>query len=330
MKVLRNSLILVATVFATLLFLEGAVRVALRFHSYYDVEMWKYGTLLKRQAGDPAISHEHVPGARAFLYGTDMRINSKGLRDREFEYAKPTDTYRILFLGDSLTLGWGVDLDKTFSKRLEPMLSADMGRKVEVINTGVGNYNTAQEYAYFHDEGRRYDADRVLLLYFINDAEPTPVFKPTGLIERSMLSVFLWSRVTKLQARLGMRPDFRNYYEDLYRASSPGWLASQSALRHLRNDLRAMNRPLTVFVCPELRKMKPAYLFPEPHRKILSFLAAEGIDFVDLLPRFQSRPEPERDFWVSEEDSHPNALGHQIIAEGVADALRTRGENVKE
>jgi hypothetical protein len=84
--------------------------------------------------------------------GVDFQTNSRGLRDRDFPYEKPAGRLRILMLGDSLTVGWGVRAEDTFSKRIETMLR-NRGLDLDVINTGVGNYDTIQEVTYFLTEG---------------------------------------------------------------------------------------------------------------------------------------------------------------------------------
>src|SRR5262249_49115553 len=78
-----------------------------------------------------------------------------------------------LMLGDSFTEGWGVPFGKTFSKRVE-RLYASRGIRAEVINAGVGNYNTVMEVNYFLSEGYKYQPDIVVLNYIPNDAEPMP------------------------------------------------------------------------------------------------------------------------------------------------------------
>ena len=68
--------------------------------------------------------------------GVHFDTNSKGLRDREFSYEKPSESW-IMMLGDLFTVGWGAKFDETFPKRIERMY-ADRGIQSEVINTGVG------------------------------------------------------------------------------------------------------------------------------------------------------------------------------------------------
>ena len=51
------------------------------------------------------------------------KINSQGQRDNEYFSEKPENNYRILMLGDSLTEGFGVELNETFSKQIEKSLN---------------------------------------------------------------------------------------------------------------------------------------------------------------------------------------------------------------
>ena len=303
-------------------FFEIAVRVLVWFYPYYDVEMWRYGTLFKQRSSEPEMSHRHIPNQSANLYGVEISINSKGLRDREFEYDKKPGVYRILFLGDSLTLGWGVEFDDLFSKRLEPALSNLLGKPTEVINTGVGNYNTEQEWTYYKTEGSKYNSDEVMLLYFINDAEPTPIYSEATLKENSMLLVFLWSRIKKILVKFGQTKNFLNYYNDLYLDEAEGWRISRESLIAIRNTVQEKGNRFLVIVCPELRSFRSAYPFRVSHEKIIDFLNNQGIQSIDLLPIFRKKISNEKNVWVSWEDSHPNALGHKVIADGIFEYYR--------
>jgi hypothetical protein len=79
---------------------------------HFGLEMWKYAKQLKIRAENKQMSHRHRPNSEAFLMGVDVKINSLGLRDYEVTLQKPPDAYRIVVLGDSTTLGWGVQKDQ--------------------------------------------------------------------------------------------------------------------------------------------------------------------------------------------------------------------------
>lgn len=314
---MKKVLFVVSYILATFFILEVGTYGLMKIRPYYDVAMWRYWTKLKRRAADPGMSHEHIPGKSADLYGAHISINSKGLRDREIDYPRTAGVRRILFLGDSLTLGWGVPFESIFSKLLEKDLTGIDGVQTEVINTGVGNYNSEQEYTYYKNEGVKYNSDMVMLLYFINDAEPTPNYKDSVLMEKSIFVVFMWSQLNKIWARFSKKKGFLNYYSDLYKDGSESWENSKNSILKIRDLAKTQKSPFIVAVCPELRIFKETYPFADVHQKILGFLKKSNIDTINLLPTFKREAEREELVWVSREDSHPNALGNRIIANGI-------------
>ena len=151
------SLIAVGLVLS-FIFGEIGVRLASRRAIWFDVEMWKYAQTVKRDSEIYDIGHEHRPKRSEKLMGVDLETNSIGLRNREISPLPSPGTYRILALGDSLTLGWGVESNETFAIKLEQILNKKPPndyKRVEVINAGVGNYNTSQEVAYYLNRGVR-------------------------------------------------------------------------------------------------------------------------------------------------------------------------------
>ena len=295
----------------------------------YDIEMWRYWTQLKQRASDPLMSHEHIPGQSADFNGVNIKINSKGLRDREFDYLKKENTRRILFLGDSLTLGWGVAFKSIFTKLLEKSLTKQDNIPTEVINTGVGNYNSEQEYTFYKNFGFKYNPDITMLLYFINDAEPTPIYKDSIFMEKSIFVVFLWSQLNKIWAKFEKKKKFISYYRQLYIEGSESWSKSKKSLLGIKNLVNKNKKNFIVAICPELRVFKNSYPFEEEHKKILNFLKKSKIYFIDLLPIFKNKVEREESIWVSHEDSHPNALGHKIIAKGIENYFKNNPKKLR-
>lgn len=165
----ETSLIVLASVFVALLAGEALVRALYkdrtvlypRYHTDYH-----YGEYTLRGIRPHAdFWHTSVDGSWEFI------TNGRGLRDRrEFAYAKPAGTLRVLAIGDSHTQGYEVRQDATFSAVLERYLRHH-GVRAEVLNAGVSGYSNAEELAYLENEGYRYHPDVVVLGFYGNDFE---------------------------------------------------------------------------------------------------------------------------------------------------------------
>jgi len=57
---------------------------------------------------------------------------------------KKAGTLRVVCMGDSCTMGWGVSNHETFCNQLRRLLPELHGKKLEVINAGVAGYTTFQ------------------------------------------------------------------------------------------------------------------------------------------------------------------------------------------
>lgn|SRR5574341_37838 len=105
-----------------------------------------------------------------------VETNSKGLRDLEYSYEKPANTFRIVVLGDSTTQAAQVNLKDAFhtilEDRLNETLSQETGLHYEVISAGVSAYGVTRELTFYENEIYQYDPDLVLLAYSItNDVQ---------------------------------------------------------------------------------------------------------------------------------------------------------------
>jgi lysophospholipase L1-like esterase len=293
---------------------------------HYGMEMWKYAKYVKVRSEKPERAHQHRPNAKAFLMGVDVTINALGLRDREMPLAKPAGTYRILVLGDSITLGWGVPFDQLFTKQLEKSLNANPPspryRNYEVINTGVGNYNTAQETAYFKEQGLRFNPDMVLVAWFINDAEPTPVPSRNWLAYHSYAYVGITSNFGALLRYTSASQNYRNYYESLYAANQSGWLKSQAAFAELSSLCKSRNIHLRILLIPELHTLGGNYEFTRIHDLIRGVGSKLDVPVLDLLDAFSAAENPHT-FWVSPGDAHPNGRANELMAAKIDAALRS-------
>lgn len=101
-----------------------------------------------------------------------LHANSLGFRSAELPRAKPQGTYRIVFLGDSTTFGWGVEAEERFSERLAARLNArGDGRRYEVINLGIPGYTSWHGRKAFERFGLPWSPDMVIMSFGANDGK---------------------------------------------------------------------------------------------------------------------------------------------------------------
>jgi lysophospholipase L1-like esterase len=320
-NLLSRLALLVFALFFVALLLEGMLRVAFYHSKDFSMEMWKYAVQIKRPVADPKLSFTHRPNSRGSFMGVDVKINSQGLRDHEYPLTKPAGVYRIMLLGDSTTFGWGVPLNETAAKILERNLNATHLAgydHVEVLNAGVGNYDTVQEVTYYETRGRAFHPDLVVLVYFINDPEPVPVERKGFLVDSSYLIAFSVNRFDGVLRRIGTRPDWNKYYSSLYDDNRPGFQACKAALVDLASTTQKENTRLLVAILPELHQINNSYPFTAPHQKIKDVLASENAPVLDLIDGLRNHG-PETTLWVTPLDDHPNGKANTLVAAQIQD-----------
>ena len=121
--------------------------------------------------------HRFVPDSFSKLEQRDFsyiqRVNNFGLRGPDITVEKPLDHYRILMLGDSFTMGKGVEDDQTASALLQRALNQadpDCGAvTVEVLNGGVDSYAPILSYIQLTRDLAPLDPDLVILNLDVSD-----------------------------------------------------------------------------------------------------------------------------------------------------------------
>jgi len=118
------------------------------------------------RGNEPNRSYWHVTPD----YRINIRTNSKGIRaNGEIPYEKPPGVKRIVVLGDSFGMGYGVDLQDTFTSQMARSLEKN-GIKCEVVNLSVSGHGNAEHLVALKEEGLRYEPDLVLVAW--NSSDP--------------------------------------------------------------------------------------------------------------------------------------------------------------
>jgi len=166
-----NTAVLLCTIF----FLIFGAETIMRAISKEPGEAEWVGAEKKYYEYDPLYGWKKIPNLNTVRITAGKlhiryEINSKSIRGPEYSYEKAGNEYRILILGDSFTEGFMVEFDNLFSEVLKRTLNNKSQEKFyEVINAGTSGWSTDQELIYFQTEGKRYNPDLTILMFYEND-----------------------------------------------------------------------------------------------------------------------------------------------------------------
>jgi lysophospholipase L1-like esterase len=297
---------------------EAVLRIKNSSGKNYDIEMWRYAKELKQRSDIEVLGHEHVPNSAARLQNVDIRIDEFGLRGGPVPPYQ-NGTRRVLFLGSSITLGWGVDEKESVTARLQDMFGKN-GQAVEVFNAGIGNYNSVRYVERFLRRLTGVRPTDIVVHYFLRDAE---VLEPGGgnfLLRHSQLAVTLWEAVHRQFGRSGAAT-LEAHYQAVYRPDAPGYRAMLAALDRLKAYADTHGIRIYLAMQPDVHNLT-SYPFGYIHQRMEQIARERGFRYVDLLPVFSGQTPSS--IWAMSGDPHPNAFGHKLMADAIYPALKLK------
>jgi lysophospholipase L1-like esterase len=288
----------------------------------------------------PDIVYELRPGLAGTFRGQAVRTDRHGLRGgRDATPEKPAGTFRIAFLGDSNTFGWGVGEGETYADVLQKTLddSQAPGRRVEVLNFGVPGYNTTMEVATCEHKALAFAPD-LAVIHFIGNDFGLPHFMQPPESLRTTSHLVLWdllkARFASLEDetdpdllahdRSRLAPETRRQVRGQYQH-----MVGPDAYRRAMARLAAVTRPrgIPVIVLALGDVSGEGGLAHQA-------ATANGFRFVDASPRFYNylvehglgtdKKDWQRTFRIPH-DGHPNRVAHRLYAEVLLAELRRMG-----
>ncbi len=290
-----------------------------------------------------------------------LHTNSLGFRDRASrEIPLETDRHRLLFIGDSFTLGIGCDYADTFAGRVDTALRP---RGIDVLNAAVDGYCTYHYYRkvrhYIETVGLQ--LDRVVCCIDLSDiaedvwrhraagtspphggqrasagrALPELSFRRnwrTTLRSRSLLVDVAY------RIRLALSPD-RPLDEGIAKWTSDvdafeqygreGLALAMANMQQLHEILEQHGVAMTVVVYPWPDQVVRHELETRQVTAWREWTQARGIDFIDCFPAFMGEfqdPMDAVDAWFIRGDAHFNEAGHAVVARAILDHFAERGK----
>jgi lysophospholipase L1-like esterase len=307
---LKLFLVQASILFFALILIEGMLRIVNSDMTNYDIEMWRYAKELKQ--ADSLFGHKHIKNKSSILQGVEIKLNSRGMRSDEFK----NDEKKILFLGSSISLGWGVELNDSYPQIIQTKLLLD-SINYKVLNGSVGNYNTFRYVNNFLDNNDDINPNIIVINYFINDVETLPIGSSNWFLQNSQLIASLTMAYKKLFAKSGL--DLKSYYKNLYLEDNPSFIEMNNSLVKLSKYSKKTNTPILLVVIPDIHFLEN-YPFELIHKKMKNISLDLEFEYHDLLPSLKGISFEK--LQIIPGDSHPNAYGHKKMAETLYPILK--------
>jgi hypothetical protein len=270
------------------------------------------------------------PNVRGLVGGALFETNGAGFRGPERARPKPPGVFRIAVLGDSVAMGSGVTYEQTYAYRLERALAtAHPGRRVEVMNFGLGGLNAWSVVDRLDRLALPYDPDLLVYGYTLNDIEGPayrrsvdPAF--TNPLRFASAPLHLWRllgpRVASLRELLAApRGSYLFELDDNYFHNPEAWRAVEQALDRYAAIARERGVCAVVLMDTRLYWLGALHPFHRHYHAVLEAVRERGLVAIESFAAH--RGEHAEALWVSPLDSHPNARGHEILFEALSAGL---------
>jgi D-alanyl-lipoteichoic acid acyltransferase DltB (MBOAT superfamily) len=255
-------------------------------------------------------------------YGV-ISINRFGMRDREYDPLPAPGTYRAVVLGASSVMGWGVSDGRTFEALVEQRLNAEKGglgfERYELLNLGVPGYEPPQQ---------------LLALDKAMSFAPQAVFyvaagREIGRAARSLVTAI----------REGIEIPYEPLRDILRTAGVDPRMDEATAIRLLaphREEILSYVYGEIAQRCRE-RGIVPVWIFVPQARAgawveetpaTVEIAEAAGFVVINLEDVYRQRELSS--IRLAEWDDHPNARGHELIAQRLYEELVARWSLVVE
>ena len=193
-------------------------------------------------------------------FTTDVKINSKGIRDYGYDYEKREDVKRIEMFGDSFIAAFQVPLEKSVSKKLENKLNKNSKENFtyEVLNMGLSGAGPTPQVLLLEKEGIKYNPDIVILNLYIGNDFVKVDFGVSGVIPKEIFEnnnnlENVNFEVTKVQMLKNFI--FRNYFTYSYLKGTLDTVKSKGAYEAYP-ELNIYKEQYPEYVKKNLEKLK--------------------------------------------------------------------------
>ena len=325
---IKNILLSLITIALFLFFFEVSLRT---FGPKRDIVI--VPTILMK-SNNSILFYEMKPNASIIRNGINITINSKGMRDLEYEIEKKINVYRIAVLGDSVTANIDLNLSDIYTEKLERKLNLKVkNKKFEVLNFGVNGYGIIQELEVLREKVLKSNPDIVIIGYVLNDPLPSDtiinfyikqeerknnickiysigVKIPCGLrdfVDELKIAEFIYAKLFNIKYTFG-----DDYYTRLYKNNS-SYVTLTKSFNEIRMIAKRNNIKVVLVIFPLIKDLKN-YRWEKIHSALSEEAIKSNFIVIDLLDEYR-KYEEEKIKLRKNDILHPNKFGQEVAAD---------------
>jgi len=291
------------------------------WHGAEEPEGWSKGKRAFFRERSDFLLRDIVPSMSTVLGGAPCTSNSLGMRDREYQKAKPANTYRIVLLGASNDMGTGVKNDQTYENLVEDNLNSRVPdarySRYEILNLSVAADSILQRVLRLEQEGLEFQPDAAMLSVtavdeqfvashirkaLIQGIEPAPGYRE--IVQSVVRRAHVNGKMPAEMIERRLQPYFTE-------------LCSWSFQRFAQQCAQQGVRPIVIY------RPAPADFSGQEaaaRSKLLGMARAAGLEVIDLSPAFDSVVD-RSSLILAKWDDHTTALGHRLLADKLYEGL---------
>ena len=314
-RLFSNTVLLVFSLFFAYVVFESFFRLSKNIPLKGTVVTEEDGTgriQTFRRSKNDTLLYEPIPGVVSKYKGVENRINSFGMRDKERSLKKRDGVIRIAVLGDSVTWGFGVEVEDAFPRKLEVELNKSSNKEFEVLNFSVPGYDAVQELELYRTKVQQFDPDLVIIAYVLNDFQGSSWEAP--LFIGTYLSIF-----GKSYAFEHLSKSIERYFSGYTDRKNKIESSKISNIFSRFKDEIAANQPTAIVLFPYL---VDDHWYSYDYERVKALAKWVKIPLLDLRKTFELHSQLSLRLPQEPHDElHPGPTGHQLAAETVRDFL---------
>ncbi len=261
------------------------------------------------------------PSSFGYSNGVVVEVDRFGFR----RYSVPVDSLKRcwLFLGDSVTMGIGVEADSTFAGIIQSAVSSMNILNPSVIGYAAKDYRNVFRY-FVVDSPPKFEIVKVTIFWCLNDLYLNrPDVETPGGVLRSLFGEPL--RFLRRKSRLYLfiknkafdrSKAYYEFDEQLYSEDNSEFIKAINELAAINDECKERGIDFQILIIPyEYQLRNHASLKDKPQKILTSKLEEEGIKVLDPLEFFRnSSREPKRLFLYGD-GIHLSNAGHRLLAQ---------------